>query len=321
MKTEVITHQDNNTRIDRWFKRHFPDVPFGLIAKLARKGKIKLDGKKAKLSERVLEGQTLNFIEPKVIEKAVGEKYGEKENRKATKTKNLSKVLKENIIYKDENIIAINKSSGIAVQGGTGINVSVADALEHLKFDYDVAPKIVHRLDKETSGVLVLARTLLAASNLSELLKNREVTKKYIALVYGAPETSSGVISEPLMKQWRGNFEVVMIDHEEGKEAITKYQLLDSVGKQFSLLQLEPKTGRTHQLRAHCMSIGCPIVGDKKYFPKVKNDIFGSKNKMYLHAHKINFEYAGKNISIEAPLPQYYKEILDTLGIDKLSFR
>ena len=215
------------------------------------------------------------------------------------------------VIYKDENILALNKPSGLAVQGGTNTNRHVDGMLEALKFDALEKPKLVHRIDKNTSGLLLLARNRKFAELLTQAFKNHNLQKTYLALCYGKPKLNQGEINLSLSKVGEK-----IVPNPQGQKAITLYRVLDSVGTKFSLLELSPLTGRTHQIRVHLSTIGCPIVGDDKYFDRqnIKFNIFD--DKLHLHAYKINLsDLYNKKMVITAELPDYFKQSLANSGI------
>jgi 23S rRNA pseudouridine955/2504/2580 synthase len=215
-----------------------------------------------------------------------------KEKIKETKliSSSFIKSLKDSIIFQDQNIIAINKGVGLAVQGGSGIKTSIDDALPYLKDQNHSNPKLVHRLDKDTSGLLLIARNRESADLLSAAFKEKTIKKTYLALVKGIPNKESGTINMPIIKKYKGLNEKVYRDDENGKEAVTHYKIIKEYkDKNLSLLELTPITGRTHQIRVHLKEIGYPIIGDFKYGSK--NTDFESlslKKRLYLHSLSVN---------------------------------
>ena len=202
------------------------------------------------------------------------------------------------IIFEDENLIAINKPSGLATQGGSGIEISVDDFVLLKKF------QLVHRLDKDTSGILLIAKNSKSAEFLIDAFKNKTVEKTYLALVRGVPKKVSGVINIPLRKKLLGKNEKVSPDFESGKEAITEFKILKNFSDR-ALLELKPLTGRTHQLRVHCKELGHPILNDVKYGGKevLRKDLC---KRMCLHAYKIELQdYFGKKLEIKTSLPEF----------------
>lgn len=315
MTSHTIQNADHDIRLDRWFKRHFPNVSHGMLEKHLRKGDVRVDGKKAKSSDRVSEGQKLEIRfavnELKSVEKP-------KPQKKPIKPEDILMIQKA-VIYKDANIIVINKPFGLAVQGGTGISKSVDDMLGALQFDQKERPKLVHRLDKDTTGVLVLARSARIAKELMQGFSGKDIQKTYLALVIKQPLPMAGTIDKPLAKcaVGMGDFELMQVS-EAGKRAITEYRTAETLGGKFTVMELSPLTGRTHQLRVHMAEIGCPIVGDGKYGGKLFESAMDVENKLHLHAKRIVIpkELLGKKIDVSAPLPPHMKRSFDTLGIE-----
>ena len=320
-----VSSDDLGIRLDKWFHRNMQGLPHGLLQKNMRKGGIKVSGKKQGADYRLLEGDVIE-VHPQLIEgmsakfedKTVKPKYTESEAKDFLRT----------VIYEDENIIAINKPSGLATQGGSGIKLSVDDLLPLLAQN-GTRPKLVHRLDKETSGVLLLARTAKVAARLAEVFKGRMVEKKYLAVVLGVPPKHEGIIESKLEKLagYRGYEQ--MVESEDGKYSKSHYRVRDKMGTSIAMLELTPSTGRTHQLRVHAASLGCPIVGDDKYGDADSERILkqmGIEPRLHLHAHEISFDSTvlqhsstGRNartIRITAPLTGHMKRTVKELGFE-----
>ncbi len=313
MQIQKIKADDDGIRLDRWFKRYYPEVGHGLLQKLLRDKNIKVDGKKSSADARLSAGQEIKFpdFKPENVKPA-----------KEYKPKDLSQkdidFVRSLVMYKDDNIIAINKPQGLAVQSGTNVTYHLDMLLEGLKFDLTEKPKLVHRLDKETSGVLVLARNSKTASYLANMFKTRDAKKIYWALVKGTPKVKRGKISLPLLKkEGRNGFERVVVDFEDGLGATTFYRVVDVAAKEYSFVELCPKSGRTHQLRVHLAELGHAIVGDDKYWPREWEKNSTLPNKLHLHAKALIFKSVdGKNICVEAPLPEHFITSFDTLGFE-----
>jgi 23S rRNA pseudouridine955/2504/2580 synthase len=321
MKEHNIDETDDGIRLDRWFKRHLPGVPHGLIEKNLRKGLIRLDGKKAKSSDRIATGQALKFPEMKIETK---------EGREANPRD--APQIQKWVIYKDKDIIIVNKPAGLAVQGGSKITRSLDGMLDGLRFGSADRPRLVHRLDRDTSGCLVLARSAKVAASLGKAFAGRDMEKTYWALVVGQPDPLSGKIDLPLLKKENPramgkpggpegrDYEVMMVDEEEGQKAVTEYRTIDMLGRKFSLMELKPLTGRTHQLRVHMQAIGCPIVGDHKYGGGTEaGEALGVENILHLHAQRIVIPpLFGNNrvIDVVAPLPPHMRKSFEALGIE-----
>ena len=295
---------DDGIRLNRWFLKYYPDLSLGHLQKLLRTKQIKVDGKRAETSLKLVAGQEIR-IPPLKEEKSINLS----KNIIAQKD---AEFIKSLVIYKDQNIIVLNKPSGIAVQGGTNTKRHIDGMLDALKVDLEEAPKLVHRIGKETSGVLVLARTRKNAELLTKAFRERDLHKIYLALVRGNPPKDEGEIKLSLEKI--GEKSIVS---DEGKKAITHYRVLEKVGDKFALVEASPLSGRTHQIRAHLEAIGCPIVGDDKYFGKSRAHFTQLKDKLYLHAYKIDLsEIYNKIKEIKAPLPEHFRQAFDCLGIE-----
>lgn len=297
-----VKDADDGMRLNRWFLREYPSLTLSRLQKLLRTKQIKVDGKRAETSTRLLAGQEIR-LPPLDEQKAPLEEHFISEKDK--------KMIQSMVIYKDDNIIALNKPSGLAVQGGTNQTKHIDGLLDALMFEKDERPKLVHRIDKDTSGILLLARNRQMAEKLTLAFREHKLPKTYLALVNGCPQKTQGEINAPLLKVG----EKMQID-EQGQEAKSLYTVLDSVGDKYSLLELKPLSGRTHQLRVHTLSIGCPIVGDDKYFNPEKKSQKLFVDKLHLHAYKIDLSviYKHKTI-ITAPLPSYFKDSLNAVGI------
>lgn len=283
---------DDGMRLNRWFLKYYPSLSLGRLQKLLRTKQIKVDGKKAEANLRVFVGQEIR-IPPLQNEKApidnsvIPDKYAE--------------LIRTMVVFKNDDIIVLNKPAGLAVQGGSGITQHIDGMLGALKYEYEEEPKLVHRIDKETSGLLVLARTRQFAEKLTKAFREHKLPKTYLALTHNAPQKNEGKISLPI----------------EEKPAQTLYEVIDVLGDKFALIKASPLSGRKHQIRIHLYSLFCPIVGDKKYFLIPKPNMPEIKNKLYLHAYKIDLsELYNKKLEITAPLPRHFKEALSVLGLN-----
>ena len=269
-----IKAEDDGIRLNRWFLREYPSLSLGRLQKLLRTKQIKVDGKKAETSTRLTAGQELR-LPPLDNEKAI--------KPADNISKNDADYIMSLVIYKDKDIIALNKPSGLAVQGGTNTTRHIDGFLEALKFENNEKPKLVHRIDKETSGILLLARNRKSAEVLTKAFREHSLQKTYLALVRGCPQQLSGEINLPLEKIGE-KMEVV----KGGKKAVTTYKVLDNAAKKYALLAASPLTGRTHQIRAHLEALGCPILGDNKYYGNERVRLKEVADKLYLHAYKID---------------------------------
>ena len=258
VQRRTVAQEEAGQRLDRWFQQHFPDLPQGRLQKLLRTGQIRVDGKRAKAGLRLDPGQEIRVPPIKTKTKAATTV------RHAVEETDIE-FLRDRVLYSDDDIIAINKPSGLAVQGGSRTERHLDGMLDALRYDADERPKLIHRLDKDTSGVMVLARSRKAARALGHAFAGRDIQKIYWALVVRVPDSDQGCIDLSLAKRGGIGRERVGVDEDEGKRSITDFKIVERAGNRLAWLALWPRTGRTHQLRAHCAAIGSPILGDGKY--------------------------------------------------------
>jgi len=307
-----IAEDDDGIRLDRWFKRHYPALTHGRLEKLLRKGEVRLDGKRAKAADHVVAGQTLR-LPPQVI-------HDKSEPRvKTVQPVKTSFKLEDTILYMDKHLFVLNKPSGLATQGGSGLKEHVDGMLDQLAYEKTVRPKLVHRLDKDTSGVLLIARTAQAASGLSVELARRDARKIYWALVKGVPEQRRGLIKGALAKEGtRGKDERMEIsEDEDAKFALTEYAVIATAGKDYAWVAAKPVTGRTHQIRVHLASIGTPIIGDFKYGGVDARGRGAIPDKLHLHARTIDIARPdGGRVQVSAPLSPHMLKTWTLLGFD-----
>lgn len=318
----TVSEDDHDIRLDRWFRRHFPGFPHALLEKYLRKGLIRVDGRKAKTSDRIRSGQVVGCPELKI------EPRGPKHKASAEDMAEIQKW----VLYKDAHVIIINKPASLAVQGGSKVSRSIDDMLDGLVFDGRERPRLVHRLDRDTTGALLLARSAKVAAQLAKGFAGKSIEKTYLALVNGSPLPPKGVVDLPLLKSTRGSDrEQVYVDEEEGQAAKTEYRVLDSLAGRLALVELKPLTGRMHQLRVHMAALGCPIVGDHKYGLSRRSSegakggggmdstkALGVENILHLHAWRIVVPpvCGGRKIDVKAPLPPHMVNSFKALGID-----
>lgn len=329
VQTVTVAAEDADQRLDRWFKRQFPQVSQGMIEKLCRKGDIRVDKGRVKASTRLAAGQQVRV--PPLPEGAAPPPQA----RTDVSAKDAA-MIRDSVIYRDDQVIALNKPPGLPTQGGSKQTRHVDGLAEALRFGMEEKPRLVHRLDKDTSGVLLLARTRAAAKALTASMRHKETRKIYWALVAGVPTPYLGEIRFGLVKaagHGRGGEGEKMIavhpremDATPGaKRAHTLYATLYRVGSRASWVALEPVTGRTHQLRAHLAEIGHPIVGDGKYGGSGQEnagDGWGAQlggiisKKLHLHARMMRFEHpeTRKEITVTAPLPEHMAQSWETFG-------
>ncbi|MFN4358153.1 RluA family pseudouridine synthase [Sphingopyxis alaskensis] len=308
----VIGEEDDGIRLDRWFKRHRPGTPHALLARWARSGQLTLDGRKADVSDRIAVGQRLVMPVPPV----------EAEARPARKDRPLTEadvaLAESMLIHRDASAIVLNKLPGLATQGGTKTEHHVDGLLDALKYDAPVRPKLVHRLDKDTSGALLIARTPRAAAWFAKSFSNRSAKKTYWAIVVGVPDIAQGEIDLPLAKQPGSGGEKMHV-HDSGLASKTRYRVIDRAGNSAAWVELQPLTGRTHQLRVHMAAIGHPIVGDGKYGGKGAFLTGTISRKLHLHSRRLRIDHPdGGVIDVSADVPDHFAASLDALGFDPL---
>ena len=325
VQTLIVAEGEGDQRLDRWLKRRLPQITQGRIEKGCRKGEIRVDGGRVKASDRVQEGQEVR-IPP--LPDAPAPAPAPKPKVSAAE----AEMIREAVIYKDDYIIALNKPPGLPTQGGSGQTRHVDGLAEALMFDLDEKPRLVHRLDKDTSGVLLLARTRKVAQDLTAAIRHKETRKIYWAVVAGVPHPYNGEIKYGLVKAGGKNAEKMRCIHPDevattpdAKRAHTLYAALYRVAGRATWVALEPVTGRTHQLRAHMAEIGHPIAGDGKYGGSAQENMgdgWGAKmggiisGKLHLHARSMAFLHpvTRKQVTVTAPLPQHMKDTFDTFG-------
>ena len=296
VKIITVEEKDSDTRLDRWFHRYYPALSHGALEKMLRGKNIRVNNTKAKADLRLKTGDLIR-VPP------MPETQDKKEHTLSQKDIDFMKSL---ILYQDKDMIVLNKPAGLAVQGGSKTTRHIDGMLDAFNKINGERPRLVHRLDKETAGVLIVARTSKSAAYLTKTFADKQTHKIYWALVHGCPKKMEGTIEKPLLKKANPNGnEQVVVDEQKGQYAKTVYEVVDTTGN-FSWVRLMPLTGRTHQLRVHLASIGCPIIGDEKY----KGDnVDGLEKKMYLLAKAIQIPLPnGKFLKIDAPTPDYMKK-------------
>lgn len=308
-------------RLDRWFKVHYPGLGFGPLQKLLRSGQVRVDGGRAKSDTRIEQGQMI-----RVPPMGVDRKGDQPVTARTMRGQDDAAVLSKMMLYEDPYVFVFNKPSGLAVQGGSGVSRHVDDMLEAFRSKKGEKPRLVHRLDRDTSGALVVARTRLAAMKLAEAFRGRDAKKTYWALVKGVPKKREDKISTWLLKEQTpldGDRMRVAKHGEAGADhAVTYYRVVEQAGQRLSWLEMEPHTGRTHQLRVHATYIGCPIIGDPKYFEADTNWDFpgGMQNRLHLHARRIVIPHPnGGVIDVTAPMPPHMRQSWNLLGFDEQS--
>lgn len=307
-----IKADDDGIRLDRWFKRHREDVPHALLQRWTRTGLVRLDGAKTDPSDRIAKGQKL--VVPQIVDAPRAARVKQRRELGAD-----DQAFAESLVlYSDDSAIVLNKPPGLATQGGTGTSEHV-DGLLDAFFDERMGrPRLVHRLDKDTSGVLLVARTPGSAAKYSRSFAGRSAKKTYWAIIAGVPSIDSGQIDLPLAKQPGSGGEKMHVDEENGQPSRTRYRVIERAGNAAAFVELQPLTGRTHQLRVHMAAIGHPIVGDGKYGGKAAFLTGSISRKMHLHARRLRIPGGdASQIDVTAPLPDHFADSLTSLGFSE----
>ena len=310
---DIIVGEDGaNCRLSTWIKRNDRRLNFNSVNTLCRKGLIRVNGIKTKASHRIVKGDVITVPSSSlnITDHAASQKINPK----------LAQLLLDAIILKDNYLIALNKPEGLASQGGSSQGTRHVDAYKSiLQFGATDPPRLIHRLDKETSGILLLARDVKTASTFATLFRDKQVEKIYWALVEGVPKKEKGILESYIgdLDVWKPKNNLGRIEqkksilyNENKKKALTFYKVIEKIGSKYAWLELKPATGRTHQLRIHCAKLGNPIVGDRKYKGSEDNnsqDLPYSFKKLFLHARSVTFVHpiSKKITKIEAPLPKH----------------
>lgn len=309
-----IDRDDDGIRLDRWFKRHYPALTHGRLEKLLRTGQVRVDGGRVKASDRLSAGQMLR-LPPLVTEGNLTEKPRAPQPQ-------MQGSLQDYVLYMDSSVIVLNKPPGLATQGGSGLSKHIDGMLDSLMYEKRQRPRLVHRLDRDTSGVLVIARTVPAAAALAKSLAQRDASKIYWALTKGVPEKKQGTIKAALVKEGghgpHGRDEKMTVrDSDEAKHAMTDYRVEGVAGEEFAFVAAKPVTGRTHQIRVHLAFLETPIVGDFKYGGDAAKGTGAIADRLHLHARCIDIAHPdGGRLQVSAPLPPHMRASFEALGFD-----
>lgn len=316
---KTIADDENGMRLDRWFKAHYPGIGFGPLQKLLRSGQIRLDGKRVKSDTRVQQGQSMR-IPPSLTSDTA--RAHDPLTANTIRNREDADVLRAMLLHEDKKVFVFNKPAGLAVQGGSGLTRHIDKMLESLRSQKGEKPRLVHRLDRDTSGVLVVARTRGAAAALTKEFRGRRTEKVYWALVKGVPKPRQGKISNWLAKQrddYGDDYMAVVKHGTPGADhAVSNYRVIENSGPNLSWLEMQPVTGRTYQLRVHTQWLGNPIIGDPKYF-NIENWQLpgGIQNKLHLHARRIRIRHPdGGVLDVTAPLPPHMLQTWNLLAFD-----
>ena len=313
--TFPVAADDDGIRLDRWFKRHMPEVSFALVSRWARTGQLRVDGARATPGDRLEEGQVIRV--PPADTRALTETAPKAKAPRPVLSDEEVDFAQDMVIHRDDQALVLNKPPGLATQGGTKTIEHVDGLLDALRFERDDRPKLVHRLDKDTSGALLVARSARSAGFFAKAFSSRTARKVYWAIVVGVPSINDGFIDLPLAKQPGMGGEKMHVDETEGLPARTRYRVIERAGNRAAWVELQPYTGRTHQLRVHLAAIGFPIVGDGKYGGKDAFLTGTISRKMHLHARRIRIDHPdGGKVDVIAELPLHFAESLTNLGFD-----
>jgi 23S rRNA pseudouridine955/2504/2580 synthase len=313
VQSRNVSEDEDGMRLDRWFKTHYASLPHSRLEKLLRTGQVRVDGARAKASTRLVAGQSVR-VPP--LPDVAPQPAPKQALSKADRT-----FLKSITLYEDEDLLVLNKPSGIAVQGGTKTTHHIDRLLEGLGDGPESRPRLVHRLDRDTSGVLIIAKRRSIAAKLGRAFQTRSVRKIYWALVHGVPKPAQGKIKAALVKAGGPDGDRVRKarpgEQDVAQSAVTYYAVTDRAGQTVSLVSLKPVTGRQHQLRAHMAILGHPILGDEKY-PSQAVWPEGLDKKLHLHARRISFPHplGEGTVDVTAPLPPHMTKAFDVFGFD-----
>lgn len=323
--TRTVPAADDAMRLDRWFKREYPGLSHIRLQKLLRRGEVRVDGKRAKAGDRLAKGQTVRIPPLEAERQGIDSRRPDDAGPGSPAIRTHPEISAEEadriraaVLYRDASVIVLNKPPGLAVQGGQKVDRHLDGMLDALTFDAAERPRLVHRLDRDTSGLLLLARTAPAARELTRSFRSRDCRKLYWALVAGIPQPIAGRIDQSLAKGSVGKAHAVERDDPDGKRAMTGFATVDAAGKQVAWLAMEPMTGRTHQLRVHATVLGTPIVGDGKYGGRAAFlRGVGVAEQLHLHARRLKLPHPERGeIDIVAPLPPVLQASWQALGFE-----
>lgn len=319
VETITVSAAENEMRLDRWFRVHFPEVGNSYLQKLLRSGQVRVDSKRAQANDRLNEGQEVRV--PAIVRQPKTQAQGLKPPPGVSKGDR--DLIEKMILFEDEEVLVLNKPAGIAVQGGTGTRRHIDGILAGMADRFGgERPRLVHRLDRDTSGVLLVAKTRNAAAKLGRTFQTRSAAKTYWALVKGVPHPTQGKVEAALVKAAGPDGDRVRkaLPGEQAlaMHATTHYSVIDRVGRKAAWVSLKPVTGRQHQLRAHMSIIGHPIVGDNKYEGGMDLPAENMEAKLHLHARRLIIPHpSGRGkIDVSAPLPPHMLRTWELLGLD-----
>lgn len=305
----IIQPDDDGQRLDRFLKKAFPFITFGQTQKLIRTGQIRINGGRVKQDTRLSEGDELRLPPSLQDGDAKPKIQFDQRDRDA---------IGDMVLFEDLDILILNKPVGLAVQGGSKTKIHI-DGMLNSYMKKGIKPRLCHRLDRETSGVLILGKTAEATRALTKQFQTHQVQKTYWALTNPTPIETNGTINAPIGKAdvYKDGGEMMVLDEENGKDAITDFEVIDRAGKECAFVAFYPKTGRTHQIRVHAKIIGAPLLGDRKYndnpFPFDNEDVHQG---LHLHAREIAFKHptTKEDLAIQAPLPNIFLKSWKSMG-------
>ncbi len=321
VETIKVRKDEDGLRLDRWFKIHFPDVGYTYLQKLLRSGQVRVNSKRVEAKQRLEAGQKVRV--PAVVRQPAKQKTGLDAVQTATVSKADRDLIEGMILYEDDHVLVLNKPFGLAVQGGTGTKRHIDGILAGMADRFGDRPRLVHRLDRDTTGVLLIAKHRDAAAKLGRVFQTRSAAKTYWALVKGVPKPPQGKVAAALVKASGPEGDRVRKaepgEQDKAMHATTHYSVIDRVAHKAAWVSLKPVTGRQHQLRAHMALIGHPIAGDNKYGAADVLVDSGIDTKLHLHARRLVLPHPfvpGTKIDVTAPLPPHMLESWDMLGLD-----
>jgi 23S rRNA pseudouridine955/2504/2580 synthase len=313
----AVAAEEAGLRLDRWFRMHFPNLAHGHLQKLLRSGEVRVDSRRAAAGLRLAAGQQVRV--PPAVRAALPSATGPGQVLSAADRQ----LIERNILFEDEHVLVLNKPYGIAVQGGTGTRRHVDGILAQMSDRFADRPRLVHRLDRDTTGVLLIAKRRDAAARLGRIFQTRSAAKTYWALVAGVPKPAQGTIDAPLVKAPGPDGDRVRQarpgEQARAMHATTHYCVIDRIASRAAWVSLKPVTGRQHQLRAHMALIGHPIIGDGKYEGARALAESAIEPKLHLHARRLLIPHplaGGKGIDVTAPLPEHMCRSWRLLGLD-----
>ena len=319
VETIRVGEAEGEMRLDRWFRVHFPEVGYGYLQKLLRSGQVRVNSKRAQANDRLEMGMEIRV--PAIVRQPKKSGIGLKAPLGVSKGDR--DLIEKMIIYEDEHVLVLNKPFGLAVQGGTGTKKHIDGMLENMADRFGgERPRLVHRIDRDTTGILLVAKTRDAAAKLGRTFQTRSAAKTYWALVKGVPKPPQGKIEAALVKAAGPDGDRVRKarpgEQEQAMHATTHYSVIDQVARKAAWVSLKPVTGRQHQLRAHMHMIGHPIVGDNKYEGDQNMPAENIEVKLHLHARRLIIPHpkTGAKIDVTAPLPEHMKRTWEVLGFD-----